>query len=238
MWRGQVTFGDGWAVYAGDAADQALHAHAALQVAIATSGSLAISLADGATLSGDALVVAPLVRHRLLPTEHEVILIYLDAQTELARRLLDALSPATIGTLPDGYCKAFGRDAGRMPAILSTIDNPAPRDPIDARLAAALTALAEDTHVGAIERAAKVAGLSAPRLRALAKEQLGLPLSQWQLWRKLANASRAIAAGESLAKAALSGSFADQAHLARTMRRMFGVSLGETVTPLRRTHQG
>lgn len=236
MWRGDVTFGEGWAVYAGEAADQAPHAHAALQIAIAVSGRpFTIALAGGAVISGEALLVAPLVSHRLLARDGEVVLVYLDARTPLARRLLEALSPARAGPVPEPYRQALGRGADRLPTILADLDDLDPRtSPLDRRLAKALAALAEDMGAGAIERAARSAGLSAPRLRALAQAQLRLPLSQWLLWRKLESASRAIAAGDSLAQAALAGGFADQSHLARIMRRMFGVTTGQAAAPLRK----
>lgn len=235
MWRGEITFGDGWAVYAGDAADQTPHAHAAVQIAISETGPLTINLAGGAAISGGAMIIAPLVRHRLLAAEGPVALIYLDAKTAFARKLIGLLHPATIGPIPEPFRMALGRDAKQMPSVLEALVNSdvasiAP----DPRLVRALASLATDRNVGAVARAARAVGLSSARLRALAQAQLHMPLSQWVLWRKLEMASRAIAAGEGLAQAAIAGGFADQAHLSRVMRRMFGVTPGEATTPLRK----
>lgn len=235
MWRGQVSFGDGWAVYAGEAADQAPHAHAALQIALGGGGSVTIALSGGAAIRGEALVVAPMVRHQLLSADAGIVLVYLDAQIELARAILKEMTPATVGALPAKFGKSFSREIGKLLDQLSKSQAVAPENAkIDGRLSAALEALRVDTSVGSIERAAKVVGVSAPRLRALAQAQMKLPLSQWLLWRKLENASRAIAEGDDLAQAALAGGFADQAHLARTMRRMFGVTPGQAAMPLRK----
>jgi len=71
-------------------------------------------------------------------------------------------------------------------------------------------------------------------LRALATESLSAPLAQWRLWRMLAKAASAIAAGLPLASAAADAGFSDQAHLTRTMRRFFGVTPAVAATSLRR----
>ena len=86
----------------------------------------------------------------------------------------------------------------------------------------------------AVADAAKAAQLSPSRLRAIAQAELGLPLTQWIVWCKVARAGRALARGENLAQAAAAGGFADQAHLTRTMRRTFGVTPGAVARPVRR----
>jgi AraC-like DNA-binding protein len=106
---------------------------------------------------------------------------------------------------------------------------------LDHRLERALDTLRHDPgDLGAMARAAASVDLSEPRLRSLAYQQLGVPLSQWMIWRKLERSAIAISNGAALADAAMEGGFADQAHLARTMRRMFGITAGQAVTPLRR----
>ena len=50
------------------------------------------------------------------------------------------------------------------------------------------------------------------------------PLSQWLVWRKLQRAGREMAAGAGLAEAAVAAGFADQAHMNRITKRMFGVT--------------
>ncbi len=95
---------------------------------------------------------------------------------------------------------------------------------MDPRLEDALLTASKDPTPGVIGRAARAVGLSPARLRALAQSQMQVPLSQWLLWRKLQRAGREMAAGAGLAEAAVAGGFADQAHLNRIMKRMFGVT--------------
>jgi AraC-like DNA-binding protein len=76
-------------------------------------------------------------------------------------------------------------------------------------------------------------GLSPQRLRALARDQLGMPLARWRVWTRLRRAAEALQAGQSLADAANTAGFADQAHLTRQMREMMGLTPAVVVPLLR-----
>ena len=95
---------------------------------------------------------------------------------------------------------------------------------LDPRLVAALEYLNQNLDNPSILTAAKRSGLSRSRMRTLAREQLGVPLSIWVTWRKIVEANKALSAGANLSEAALVGCFADQAHFSRTMKRMLGVT--------------
>lgn len=84
--------------------------------------------------------------------------------------------------------------------------------------------LAEEPGLYSVGDAAARCDLSESRLRTVAREQLGVPLSTWLIWRKLERAARAMREGDPLSMAAAAGGLADQAHLARAMRRMFGIT--------------
>src|SRR5690606_40602140 len=70
--------------------------------------------------------------------------------------------------------------------------------------------------------AASVA-LSVSRLQHLFKQELGLSLSHYLLWRRVRATVQRVQAGISLTEAALHAGFADSAHFSRTFRRMFGL---------------
>ena len=84
--------------------------------------------------------------------------------------------------------------------------------------------MSESKEQLSISEVASQCHVSDSRLRALAREQIRLPISTWLLWRKLEKAFCEIAAGASLVDAAMRGGFADQAHLTRTMKRMLGIT--------------
>ncbi|MHC5262644.1 helix-turn-helix domain-containing protein [Streptomyces sp. UC4497] len=72
-----------------------------------------------------------------------------------------------------------------------------------------------------IEAIAADVGLSPPRMRALVRASVGIPLVRLRQWSRL-RAAIAGLPGESVAAAAASAGFSDQAHLARTARRLIG----------------
>jgi AraC-like DNA-binding protein len=222
-WAGEFVFGDSWALYRGRSADNSLHEHAAIQIVFGAPVATVID-GDGHHHEGQILLIRPLVAHALASGE-DVTILYVEPQSPLAFDLADRASDADISIIAEpGFLKFDARKsiscwaneiAGRMANAAA---------PIDSRLQQALQALAEEPGAIRIEDAAHRSGLSESRLRALAAKQLGLPLSTWLIWRKLERAARALSESASLADAAAVGGFADQAHLARAMRRMFGVT--------------
>lgn len=238
MWSGEFTFGEDWAAYCGASSDHRAHAHAAVQIAIASEGSVKARLVPHRILSGPVLIIGPLVRHQLDSDSNRVTLVYLEPTAPLAARLLASISPVAAAVAPPdmvGVLRVPGDPAATIARLSVLLDTPVRC--LDPRLDAALTAAARDGSLGAVARAAASVGLSMQRVRALAATQLRVPLSQWLLWRKLDHAGRAIAAGATLADAAAAGGFADQAHMTRTMRHMFGVTPGDAAVALRRSRK-
>lgn len=74
------------------------------------------------------------------------------------------------------------------------------------------------------ETLAEEHGLSKSRLLHLFKEQLGLPMGQYLLWRRLYESVRLWGEGMSMTEAAHAAGFYDQPHYTRTMRRMLDVT--------------
>ena len=233
-WSGNFKFGDLWGAYVGRTSDNSAHAHAAVQVALAVGSDVSIEVEDGETISAETLIVGPQIRHRLLPSSGLVTIVYVEQLSPLAARLLETIRPKKVGAPPRSAKLALNKNESprswieRVSLSLGT-----PAGHVDARIATALKAAAHDGAPGAVGRAAIAAGLSQARLRALAKEQLGVPVSQLLLWRKLAAASHAIAGGETLSASAAAGGFTDQAHMTRTMRRMLGITPASARMPLK-----
>ncbi|MDZ4725545.1 MAG: helix-turn-helix transcriptional regulator [Leptospira sp.] len=74
---------------------------------------------------------------------------------------------------------------------------------------------------------AKRANISTSRFRHLFKEQIGIPLSAYQLWLKTRKAILYLVENQKLIEAAYEGGFSDQAHFSRIFRRSFGLNPSE-----------
>lgn len=228
--------GNTWAAYAGPSDQNASHAHVAIQVVLALSTTASIVSPNGnaEVAPGMGFVVRPLVEHQLGRCS-SVWLLYVEPASPLAIALLNRIGPSDIARLPADLTELAGhvRAPAEWVALLEQRLLPAVQA-IDRRLLTALDVLRADPGSVGIAEAAGQCGLSPSRLRWLAKRQLGIPLATWLLWRKMDRAVRALAGAESIAAAAVTGGFADQAHFTRTMRQMFGVTPGIATPSLRK----
>ena len=86
----------------------------------------------------------------------------------------------------------------------------------------------------AIEELALAARLSASRLMALARRQLGSSLRQYRSWLRSFRVARDYAAGRSLTEAALEAGFASSAHLSAATREHFGIRPSDVLSPANR----
>jgi AraC-like DNA-binding protein len=207
--------GDGFAAYRGAVGDSTVHRHAAFQIAIAERGEVAVADAAGTVVRAPAVVVPPMVRHRLL------------AAPDLRTFFID---PHCV--FADALRRRYGAIAPFEPRALSADDiTVQPSGELDHRLVTAMNLLRDDSV--AMPDLAAAVGLSPQRLRALALRQLGLPLARWRVWSRLRRAAEAMSAGRTPAEAALEAGFADQAHLTRQMREMMGLTPAVVLPVLR-----
>lgn len=222
-WNGDLAFGEAWVAFRGQHADNRPHAHAALQLVIAAQGDVSVSQEDGTTLTGPGLFIRSGTMHRLLAGQR-CTLVLIEPQSRLALHLQRSLPDEPVGAVPPAVQSVLSGTAplrellAELRALLADTSGT-----VDARLHAAVDWLAAQEG-GSVAAAADRCGLSAARLRALAGEQLGIPLAKLVLWRKVKAASQALLGGAPLAEAAAAGGFADQAHLTRTMSQVLGIT--------------
>jgi AraC-like DNA-binding protein len=231
-WKGRFHFGKDWAAYRGAAADNALHAHVAVQLCFSLNQPVTLTDQSGHAVHGSALYVRSCIRHQLAPID-SLQIILVEPYSAFGRALLTLLPSDGIGPCPKDVASMVDLSAP-LDQCLRLKDQNAREDneALDPRLAKSLDRLMSATHAPPLAELARDVGLSPSRLRHLAYTELGLPLSKYVLWRKLGLASRALARGESLAQAAAAGGFADQAHFTKSMRALVGLTPGEARGPL------
>jgi len=207
----RFSIGAGYAVYRGATTTGHVHRHAAFQIAIGVRSEVAIVDASGTQHRAAALVVAPMEPH-CLQANPDVLTYFVEPHCVFADRLRERHGTG-ITAAPE--LRDLREDDVRPAGVR-------PSSQLDPRLVQTLNAMS-DFHAPLPSLAADV-GLSPQRLRALARDQLGMPLARWRVWTRLRRAAEALQAGVSLADAASTAGFADQAHLTRQMREMMGLT--------------
>lgn len=93
----------------------------------------------------------------------------------------------------------------------------------DARVNQTIARIKAATHENlSLEQLACEVGLSASRLLSLFKQQTGIPIRRYRLWRRLYRAMHCLACGASITTAALEAGFCDSAHFSRTCLELLG----------------
>ncbi|WP_433514401.1 helix-turn-helix domain-containing protein [Nonomuraea sp. CA-143628] len=199
--------------------DSAAHRHAAFQIVVAVRGEVAMLDACETCHRGTVLVVPPMTRHQLLAAA-DVLTYFVEPHSAFADQLreYDGITSAS-------QLHGLGEEGIRSSAVHAS-------SALDPRLVAAMDTTMADWELSMPELAARV-GLSPQRLRALARRELGMPLTRWRAWARLRRAAEALTDGQSLAEAAATASFADQAHLTRWMREMMGLTPSAVLPVLR-----
>jgi AraC-like DNA-binding protein len=214
-WSGKIWVGRDWWCFEGASGDSRAHGHLCAQVVIGLDGPARVEAEQG-VVEALVIVIPPSVRHRLLGGPIRAI--YPRPLGRLARRW-DVAGWSAVAAAPAEWTSLL--TDGDMVETLNAEAALGETTAIDPRLKLALHAL--DGELSLADLAAR-AGLSAPRLRALAQAELGAPLAHWRLWLRLETALLRLRAGEGLAIAAAEAGFADQSHLNRAMSRFFGIT--------------
>ena len=238
-WIGRLFFWLGRCLYIGPGGRTALHAHHALQIAVALDGELRVRGSENADwVCHLAIAVAPDAPHQLEHDGRWLALLYADPEMP---RISSAAQPAIhvvdtpLGDAREGLLACWNGTAGAaranqcaeilLHAIVprSTVNQPPPS--MDLRVAAAVSAIQSASgRVSKIAGVADSVGLSESRLAHLFRDQVGLPLRRYALWVRLCTAVQMLGTGRNLSDAAHAAGFADHAHFTRTFRQMFGLA--------------
>lgn len=222
-WRGEVAFEDEALAFRGESAENRFHAHAAVQCVFANTGAR-IRDEDGRVFEGRCLVVQSGISHCLEPAS-ALTLVLIEPQSRWAAGIMRHAEGQSIARMPEDACACLGAPQPLAKALSNFKQQFVGSSvSVDRRVLAALDQLNVISRRDTASAAAAHAGLSASRLRALCRDQLGVPFAKLILWRKVRLAFRAMNEGLSLAQAATDAGFADQAHLTRTMAEVIGLT--------------
>jgi AraC-like DNA-binding protein len=214
------------------------HAHHALHLLLCQAGALRARSGRGRWLTAAGVLTSPDVPHEIDATGAEVLLVFIDPESDVGEALRPALTDplrlvgarerdvliegadpfALMRTSSLDWCHRVVATLGGQPLAKRHAMHPRVR-----RLLGHLRASPPDADTSLHALAAAV-GLSPGRLMHAFTASVGLPLRPYVAWLRLQRAAAAIAAGMPLAHAATEAGFADAAHMSRSFRRMLGLS--------------
>jgi AraC-like DNA-binding protein len=213
-----------------------IHAHHAIQITIALSGTLMLA-DERIELAARCLAVAADAPHRI---ESRGVLgfVFVEPESPLGRILSARLfADGRLAAIEDGhFLEALQALSGAFDglsrddllvmaerALAFLVPLPAAATP-DARIDRIIERATMHPDRPLTETAA-AAGvyLSPERLRHLFVEETGLAFKTYLLWRRLVRALDHYATGASLTEAAHAAGFADSAHFSRAFKRTFGL---------------
>lgn len=234
LWNGQ-------ALLVGSVNDTRSHRHHAVQLVVSLSGSFRVT-AEGVESRHRAVFISPDTWHRLDGRDGRQALLLIDSESSAARTLVsrygtvnrlsvldpDVLAPSvarlsSIGA-EDLTCSGARIICDEM--IRALAGEIHVLGEMDRRIRKAIELARElPEHKAPLAYLAKEVGLSESRFAHLFSEQTGIPIRRYLLWLRLMQAIQYLLNGVSLTTAAHEAGFADSAHLSRTFRDMFGMTL-------------
>ena len=217
-------FGSAYGAYFGVSGQHEFHGNAAFQIVLGEGCDVVVMDEANVEYVGKIVLIRPLTKTKTW-CDGRLTHLYLSPRLGIALDLGDRFQETACHVLASTEKLPFDETSSRS-EIIDALDRleQVSTSSLDPRLVAALEYLDQNLDNPSILTAAKQSGLSRSRMRTLAREQLGVPLSIWVTWRKIVKANKALSAGANLSDAALAGCFSDQAHFTRTMKRMFGVT--------------
>ena len=232
MWSGNFFIGNSFALYTGARADtNEAHKHVAYQLIHSHSGSVEVTN-EFDKIAAQTILIPPLVSHSI-HSSSPLTLLYLEPHSYLVERLLKTKRHQSI-TILDIIDFPIELNQEDKPLIdsLNVLANMSSSN-VDRRVLLAMQKLDENPGVVSVAKAANMSGLSESRLRTIVRNQLGISLASWLIWRKLKSAGDELIKGANLIDASIAGGFTDQAHFTRSMKRMFGITPTTALNALR-----
>lgn len=217
----------------------ALHSHHALHFVLAIEGELRVrTSASGRWWGAPGVLTSPQVPHAIDAHGVEVLLVFLDPESDACAAVRPALDRAVRplseeerdalvrDVVPRTILRSGAEEWVRTAARTLRVTLPASQRRIHPRvrkLLAVLRASGVD-EATSLEVLASLVGLSPSRLMHVFTASMGIPLRPYLAWLKVQRAAMAIVNGSSMGEAAYAAGFADAAHMSRTFKRMLGVA--------------
>jgi AraC-like DNA-binding protein len=236
-WSGAAVIEPGRLIYGGQLGDAHLHAHAAVQIAVAVTGAVLFTDVAGRQVRAAAGVIPPGVAHAVDAGDATGLMVYLEPTGMAGRRLVALFDPATCDD-----ARTWAAAARRVPKVADSQELSAAADnvlqqllgsdPMPSHIAAphasvrAAIGLLPELLSGQVRLTdvAKAVHLSADRLGRLFARDVGLSFPAYVRWARLILAMEVARGGGTITDAAHAAGFTDSSHANRAFHEMFGIA--------------
>ncbi len=242
QWQGKAVIGEGYGVFLGTAGHSRFHKHWADQCTIGLGENVSVYIEDN-FFSDEVVIIPANTRHQLLSAN--VLSIYVEPFSVYANFYTQLLKAKNLSNKAAFTCKQSdlpeyiqnNLEFSNIDAISNAIVDVAKQEcrPESQRIIDLKQYLFSEITAGntlSRDKAASLLGLSKSHFSHWFKDSMGISFSSYRKWLKLCLSINAMLNGETLANAATTGGFSDQAHLSRTFSLAFGHTIGDVVQAL------
>ncbi|MBN1498792.1 MAG: helix-turn-helix transcriptional regulator [Spirochaetes bacterium] len=235
-----IYFHNGYVLFLGKSTDTAVHSHHMFQIFIGLKKEFRLFI-NGKWIKSRLIIADADVSHQFDGNNEWHALLLIDPETDTARKLKQKIKNnayiepdfSLIEKTSDRLIeccekKCFAAHASGIinELITSAVDEEIISAPKDERILRIISYINTTQEISPeIKNLAEMIHLSKSRLVHLFTIETGIPLRRYFLWRKLINAVNHIIRGMDFTDAAFAAGFSDSAHLSRTFKKMFGVTL-------------
>lgn len=221
-----------YAIFIGHFFDNAEHKHHAIQLCTNLNSDLEISIGNTKN-RGKSFLIAPDCPHKIIKNKGELFILFLDPETEAGKNLTnkylsseqfaeldlsfitdniyEPITPESVSCLIADLFKKLKIEQERElnPRVIEILE------------------LIEQSPLKKIKtgKIAKEFNLSESRIQHIFKEEVGISIQKFLLWKRIGSAVQLTKCSNDLTWIAHEAGFSDSAHFSRTFKQMFGVCL-------------
>ncbi len=212
---------DNAAVYRGDLQDNSVHSHHAMQIIISPEGEAEL-LINNRLIKYESIIINHDIPHAVKNTSKNLVIILFEPLLDSLFKLsLDAdyeiLNQNLQATLLDVISGRIDKN------IIKLVFKEKSRIKLDPRIQFIINHVErEENCIHDLTYYEDKLSLSKSRISHLFTGEIGIPLKQYILWKKLLFAIDSIRSVSDLSQIAIDCGFSDLSHLSRTFKKMFG----------------
>lgn len=219
-----------YALFYGHFFDNSEHKHHAIQWCRSTKGNIVLSFNEE-KIVGESFLIAPDTPHKAISGEGELFMLFIDPDTIVGKAIMKKYLKSesfVIKNIPrfSGLYKEYSTASELRKAVKNLLESldTVHTDSIDPRIIKSLKVIENNPQKNiTVPQIANEICLSESRLQHLFKENVGIPIQSFLLWKRIISAVQLTQKTNDLTSIAYNAGFSDSAHFSRSFKQMFGV---------------